>query len=168
MPSKFEEGHATLAREIVPLRDSDNKLVNAVWKHLQASRRRVGREDADLHCPLRRWRHPNGRHAYVVNQLDSTVTTYAYNRTSAQLTPLQILPTLPETFTGNSRAAEIEVDCSGRFVFASNRGHDSIAVFAVDPGTGLLHFAGADLSQGRTPRFFARAPPKRAPALRAQ
>lgn len=102
--------------------------------------------------------HPNGRHAYVVNELDSTVTTYAYNRASAQLTPLQILPTLPETFTGNSRAAEIEVDRSGRFVFASNRGHDSIAVFAVDQGTGLLRFAGADLSQGRTPRFFATHP----------
>ncbi len=81
-----------------------------------------------------------------------------FDPSSAQLTPLQILPTLPDTFTGNSRAAEIEVDRSGRFLFASNRGHDSIAVFAVDPGTGLLRFAGADLSQGRTPRFFATHP----------
>ncbi|MDK2661563.1 lactonase family protein [Cupriavidus consociatus] len=102
--------------------------------------------------------HPNGRYAYVVNELDSTVTTYSYNRSTAQLTPLQILPTLPETFTGNSRAAEIEVDRSGRFVYASNRGHDSIAVFAVDPSTSLLRFTGADLSHGRTPRFFTTDP----------
>lgn len=102
--------------------------------------------------------HPDGRHAYVVNELDSTVTTYAYDRATAQLTPLQILSTLPETFTGNSRAAEIEVDHGGRFVYASNRGHDSIAVFAVDPRTGLLRFAGADLAQGRTPRFFTTDP----------
>ncbi len=51
MLSKFEESHATLARKIVPLRDSDNQLVNAVWKHLQARRWRVGREDANLHAP---------------------------------------------------------------------------------------------------------------------
>lgn len=102
--------------------------------------------------------HPGGRHAYVVNELDSTVTTYAYDRATGQLTPLQVLPTLPETFTGNSRAAEIEVDRGGRFVYVSNRGHDSIGVFAVDPRTGLLRFAGADPSLGRTPRFFTTDP----------
>ena len=65
---------------------------------------------------------------------------------------------MPDTFTGNSRAAEIEVSADGRFVYASNRGNDSIAVFAVDAATGLLRFQGAAPAGGRTPRFFALAP----------
>ncbi|SDD63797.1 6-phosphogluconolactonase, cycloisomerase 2 family [Cupriavidus sp. YR651] len=102
--------------------------------------------------------HPNGRFGYVVNELDSTVTTYAYDAKTGALTPRQIVSSLPDTFTGNSRASEIEVDASGRFVYASNRGDDSIAVFQIDAATGHLRFIGADPSQGRTPRFFASAP----------
>ncbi|MGY8524386.1 lactonase family protein [Paracidovorax citrulli] len=102
--------------------------------------------------------HPNGRYAYVVNELDSTVTTYSYSPTTAQMRPLQVLSTLPDIFTGNSRAAGIQVDRNGRFVYASNRGHDSIAVFSIDPRTSLLRFSGADLSLGRTPRFFTADP----------
>lgn len=96
--------------------------------------------------------------AYVVNELDSTVTTYAYSASTGALVPRQILSTLPETFTGNSRAAGIQVDADERFVYASNRGHDSIAVFRIDPATGLLAFAGADPAQGKTPRFFTLTP----------
>jgi 6-phosphogluconolactonase (cycloisomerase 2 family) len=102
--------------------------------------------------------HPNGRFAYVITELDSTVTTYGYDGATAALTPLQVLPSLPDTFTGNSRASEITVDAAGRFVYASNRGDDSIAVFRIDAATGLLHFAGADKTGGRTPRFFTIAP----------
>lgn len=102
--------------------------------------------------------HPGGRFAYVVNELDSTVTAYAYDATSGALTPLQVLSSLPDTFTGNSRASEIEVDASGRYVYASNRGHDSVAIFQVDPRSGHLRFVGADPSQGRTPRFFTASP----------
>lgn len=101
---------------------------------------------------------PDGRFAYVVNELDSTVTTYGYDAGTAALTPLQVLPSLPDTFTGNSRAAEIEVDAAGRFVYASNRGHDSIAVFRIDAASGLLRFVAAQPSLGRTPRFFTIAP----------
>ena len=102
--------------------------------------------------------HPNGHFAYVVNELDSTVTTYGYDAATATLTPRQVLSSLPDTFTGNSRASEIEVDAAGRFVYASNRGDDSIAVFRIDAATGLLHFVGADKTSGRTPRFFTIAP----------
>lgn len=102
--------------------------------------------------------HPGGRFAYVVNELDSTVTTYAYDAKSGALQPRQVVSSLPDTFTGNSRASEIEVDASGRFVYASNRGHDSIAVFHVDAASGLLRFAAAEPARGRTPRFFAIAP----------
>jgi 6-phosphogluconolactonase len=96
--------------------------------------------------------------AYCVNELDSTVTAYRFERETGSLEPLQILSTLPETFTGNSRPAEIEVSRDGRFVYASNRGFDSIAVFAVDAASGLLSFLGAQSTHGRTPRFFALAP----------
>jgi 6-phosphogluconolactonase (cycloisomerase 2 family) len=102
--------------------------------------------------------HPKKDFAYAVNELDSSVTTYRFHAESGALEPLQILSTLPSRFTGNSRAAEIAVDREGRTLYASNRGHDSIASFRIDPATGLLEFVGADLSLGRTPRFFALLP----------
>ena len=102
--------------------------------------------------------HPNRPVVYVINELDSTVTTYRFDPRTGALEPLQRLSSLPETFTGNSRAAGILVDAAGRTVYASNRGHDSIAVFRADPDTGLLTFSGADPTGGRTPRFFTLAP----------
>jgi len=105
--------------------------------------------------------HPLLPYAYVVNELDSTVTSYRFDRDTGGLAPLQILSTLPETFTGNSRAAGIAIDSTGRTVYASNRGHDSIAAFRVDRATGLLRFSGADSTQGRTPRFFTLTPNER-------
>lgn len=105
--------------------------------------------------------HPALDMAYVVNELDSTVTTYAYSPATGALRPRQILSTLPETFTGNSRASEIEVDASGRFLYASNRGYDSIAVFVIDRDTGLLSLVGVEPTQGKTPRFFALTPDNR-------
>jgi 6-phosphogluconolactonase (cycloisomerase 2 family) len=98
--------------------------------------------------------HPALPCAYVVNELDSSITTYRFNRESGALTPMQILSSLPPTYTGNSRAAEIAVHASGRFVYASNRGHDSIAAYTVDLTTGQLAHAGWFSTQGRTPRFF--------------
>ena len=74
-------------------------------------------------------------------------------RRAAVCGPLQILPTLPTDYTGESTAAEIAVSAGGRFVYSSNRGHDSIATFTSDPRTGLLTSAGWTPSQGRTPRY---------------
>jgi len=102
--------------------------------------------------------HPSKPYAYVVNELDSTVTTYRFSADTGAMEPLQILSALPSTFTGNSRAAGIAVDRAGRTLYASNRGHDSIAVFRIDADSGLLEFLGADLTQGRTPRFFTLSP----------
>jgi 6-phosphogluconolactonase len=102
--------------------------------------------------------HPNGAFMYVVNELDSTVTAYRYAHESGALTPLQVVSSLPDTFTGNSRASEIEVDRAGRFVYASNRGCDSIAVFRIDRSTGHLKFSGAQPTGGRTPRFMTCTP----------
>jgi 6-phosphogluconolactonase len=101
--------------------------------------------------------HPRAAFAYVVNELDSTVTAYRYSSDTGALEPVQVVSSLPDTFTGNSRAAEIAISADGRFVYASNRGSDTIAVFAVDEGTGRLtpvQWAPA----GRTPRFFTPDP----------
>ncbi|MBN3724541.1 lactonase family protein [Burkholderia sp. Ac-20379] len=102
--------------------------------------------------------HPVRPFAWVINELDSTVTAYRHDAATGELVALQVLSSLPDTFTGNSRAAEIEVDRQGRFVYASNRGHDSIAVFEIDEATGHLRFVRTEPTGGRTPRFFATTP----------
>ena len=101
---------------------------------------------------------PDGRFAYVANELDSTVTSYSYDAASGALAPMQVIPTLPQSFTGNSRASEIEASADGRFIYASNRGYDSVAVFAADPATGWLTTVDIVQTRGKTPRFFALAP----------
>lgn len=102
--------------------------------------------------------HPALPVAYVINELDSTVAAYRYDAETGALTALQVRSCLPDTFTGNSRAAAIAISGDGRALYASNRGDDSIAVFRVDQTTGLLSFLGADKTKGRTPRFFTFAP----------
>ncbi|MDA9404220.1 lactonase family protein [Bradyrhizobium sp. CCBAU 45389] len=99
--------------------------------------------------------HPGGRLAYVINELDSTVTAYHFDPATGALAPFQIVSAVPDAFTGNSRAAEIAVSADGRFVYASNRGDDSIATFAVDAASGRLRPVDWTASGGKTPRFFA-------------
>jgi 6-phosphogluconolactonase len=102
--------------------------------------------------------HPSNAYAYIINELDSTVTACRFDATTGKLDPFQVLPALPDTCVGNSRGAEIAVSTDGRNVYASNRGHDSIAVFSVDEGTGRLASIGWQPGGGRTPRFFALGP----------
>ncbi|MNO93968.1 6-phosphogluconolactonase [compost metagenome] len=102
--------------------------------------------------------HPGLPVVYSVNELDSTVATYRFNSESGELQPQQVLSALPDSFTGDSTAAEIEVDKAGRFLYASNRGSDSIARFSIDPQSGWLTFESATPTQGLTPRFFALSP----------
>jgi 6-phosphogluconolactonase len=98
--------------------------------------------------------HPSSTLVYVINELDSTVTAYRLDQEHGSLTPLQVVSALPDTFVGHSRAAEIMVSKDGRFVYTSNRGHDSIAILSVDPTSGRLTNIGWESSRGRTPRFF--------------
>lgn len=102
--------------------------------------------------------HPSAPYAYVINEIDSTLTTYRFDPPKGVLEPIQIVPTLPSSYTGNNSTAEVWVARSGRFVYGSNRGHDSIAIFAVDAGTGTLTPVGWESTQGKTPRFFALDP----------
>ncbi|WKA48414.1 lactonase family protein [Geobacillus zalihae] len=97
--------------------------------------------------------HPVLPYAYVVNELDSTVTVYAFEKENGRLTMKQTIPTVPSHVNGNT-AAEIAVSPCGRFVYASNRGHNSIAIFAVDQQTGELSPIGWESTKGATPRFF--------------
>jgi len=99
-----------------------------------------------------------GAFVYVVNELDSTVTTYRFNRSTGELAPLQILTTLPEEFTGESQAAAICIDQAGLNVYVSNRGHDSVAHFQVSATTGLLRSRGTRSTGGQTPRHIALNP----------
>lgn len=102
--------------------------------------------------------HPNGRFAYVINELLNTVTAFAYDPRAGALKEIQTVSTLPTGWEGTSYTAEVVVHPSGRFLYGSNRGHDSIAVFRVDPRTGLLTAAGHQSTLGKTPRNFALAP----------
>ena len=102
--------------------------------------------------------HPRLPYAYIINEIDSTITTYAYDAAHGALDERQILSTLPPDFTGTSTTAEIAVAPSGRFLYGSNRGHDSIAVFAIDTATGTLTPLAWESTQGAMPRFFALDP----------
>jgi len=97
--------------------------------------------------------HPKLPIVWVLNELDSTMTTYRWDGERGTLTPLQVITTLPTDFTGYSTTSEIAVTPDGRYVLGSNRGHDSVTVFAADPASGLLRAVGWQSTQGRTPRF---------------
>jgi len=99
-----------------------------------------------------------GRHLYAINEMQSTVVTYAYDAANGTLSELQIVSALPKGFARTSEAAEIEMHLSGKFLFASNRGDDSIAVFAVDPKDGTLTPVEIDSTGGKTPRNFVLDP----------
>jgi len=105
--------------------------------------------------------HPRKAMAYVINELDSTLTTYRQDHRTGALTPLQTIPSTPSDFTGYSTGAEIWVDRAGRNVYVSNRGHDTIGVFAINPISGILAPRQWVPTKGRTPRFFTFDPDQR-------
>jgi len=98
--------------------------------------------------------HPNGRIAYVINELDSTIAAYRYASADGSLALIDTVSTLPTGFSGASTTAEVVVHPAGKWVYGSNRGHDSIAVFAVNPGSGALRPVGHVSTEGKTPRNF--------------
>ena len=86
------------------------------------------------------------------------MATYAYGADDGSLTPRQIVSTLPDDFTGQNTTAEIEVDRRGRYLYCSNRGHDSIAAFSIDAATGELTPLAWTPSGGERPRYFGLDP----------
>ena len=99
--------------------------------------------------------HPSGRFVFLSSEMGSTLTAFAYDAKRGVLKELQTLLTLPENFAGAKSGAELQVHPNGKFVYASNRGHDSIAVFAFDASEGKLTCVENQPTQGKTPRHFA-------------
>jgi 6-phosphogluconolactonase len=96
--------------------------------------------------------------AYALCEMGSSVAVFSYDSVKGSLTPVQTISNLPDGFTGIDNSAEIEMDRSGRFLYASNRGNDSITVFAVDPAKGTLTKVQVVPTQGNIPRNFALDP----------
>jgi len=99
--------------------------------------------------------HPDGRFAYVINELNSTVTVFKYKSVKGTLKEIQTISTLPEEFTGESNCADIHIHPNGKYLYGSNRGHNSIVVYNIDVTTGKLKLHDFTSTQGDFPRNFA-------------
>lgn len=102
--------------------------------------------------------HPAKPWAYICDELDSTVTAYGWDSEQGALKPLQVVTTLPEDYVGGNTTAEIQFALSGHYLYVSNRGHNSIAIFSVNQASGKLSPIGWEPTRGRTPRFFGLDP----------
>ncbi len=96
--------------------------------------------------------HPNGRWGFLISEMASTITVFAFDSSNGALREIQTESTLPAGFSGRNTAAEVAVHPSGRYVYGSNRGDDSIAVFGFDPQSGRLTFIERVPADGKTPR----------------
>ena len=102
--------------------------------------------------------HPNGRILYELNELGSTVTVLSYDAARGTISRVQEITTIPGGFTATNATAQLQVDRPGKFLYVSNRGHDSIAVFAIDPQKGTLTLVEHTPTEGKTPRDFSLDP----------
>jgi 6-phosphogluconolactonase len=98
--------------------------------------------------------HPNGRFVFVINELANTIAVWTWEAKTGAMNRIQTISTLPDWYRGISTTAHVMVSADGRFVYGSNRGHDSIAVFSCDPQSGRLTFASRHWTYGETPRNF--------------
>ena len=98
--------------------------------------------------------HPSGKFLYVINELDSTMTAFSYNGKAGTLTQIETVSTLPSDFSGVSYCADVHVSPSGKFLYGSNRGHNSIVVFEIDQRTGKLKQLEHVSTEGKWPRNF--------------
>jgi len=98
--------------------------------------------------------HPNGKYFYVIDELDSTMTVFGYDERNGTLTHIDTVSTLPSDFSGTSYCADVHVSQSGKFLYGSNRGHNSIVVFEIDPRTGKLKVVQHISTAGDWPRNF--------------
>jgi 6-phosphogluconolactonase len=97
---------------------------------------------------------PDHRFAYVTNELNSTITAFAYDAKAGVLREIQSVSTLPEHFEGANTTAEIDVHPSGKWLYVSNRGHNSVATFTIDRSKGTLAWVEEQMTGGSTPRHF--------------
>ncbi|MDQ3395268.1 MAG: beta-propeller fold lactonase family protein [Bacteroidota bacterium] len=97
----------------------------------------------------------NGKYAYGINELNSTLTAYSYNKKKGKLTEIQTVSTLPENYEGESYCADVHISPNGKFLYGSNRGHNSIVVFSIDQKSGQLSLVEHSSTLGNWPRNFA-------------
>ncbi len=102
--------------------------------------------------------HPNGKWVYVVHELESRVSRYAYNGMIGALSEPESVSSLPPGYDGENSGSGIQVDPLGKFLYVSNRGQDGVSHFRIDPGDGSLAYAGCESTRGKFPRHFAIAP----------
>jgi len=102
--------------------------------------------------------HPNGRYAYVISEMGNTITAFDWDGDKGSFREFQSVPTLPKDYQGENTTAEIAVHPTGRYLYGSNRGHDSIVVYAIDPARGKLTLIEDDPTLGKEPRNFALDP----------
>jgi 6-phosphogluconolactonase len=102
--------------------------------------------------------HPTGQFLYVINELDSTMAAFKYNELNGTLTHIDTVSTLPSNFSGVSNCADVHVSSSGKFLYGSNRGHNSIVVFEIDPRTGKFKLVEHVSTEGNWPRNFTLDP----------
>jgi len=99
--------------------------------------------------------HPNGHYAYLINELDSTIIAYRYHSETGAFEELQVVSALPRDFKGENLCADIHVSPDGKYLYASNRGHDSIVYFLIDQSSGGLSYINYVSTEGQVPRNFA-------------
>lgn len=102
--------------------------------------------------------HPSFSFGYVINELNATITAFSYDEEQGKLSGLQTVSTLPDSYHGENACADIHISPDGKFLYGSNRGHDSIAVYAIDPATGRLELVEHAPTLGGHPRNFAISP----------
>ena len=98
--------------------------------------------------------HPNGKLIFVINEMDSTLSSFAYDASRGAMEIRDTCSTVPDTFTGTTHTAQVVTHPNGKFVYGSNRGHDSIAIFGIDQARGRLTPLGHESTQGKVPRNF--------------
>lgn len=99
--------------------------------------------------------HPNGRYAYAINELGSTLTAYRYDAAAGRLAKLNELSTLPKGYQGENTTADVHVSPDGNFVYGSNRGHNTLAIFRINGSDGSIKYVDDQSTGGKTPRNFA-------------
>ena len=98
--------------------------------------------------------HSSGKFAYLINELSSTVITFRYDKQQGRLKKIQTVSTLPDDFEGTNTCAELQISRTGKFIYGSNRGHDSIVIYAIDQSNGMLSYISHKLTGGKSPRHF--------------
>ncbi len=99
--------------------------------------------------------HPDGKHVYVINELNNSVTLFDYDKAKGSLTKQQTISTVPDNFEGKSYCADLKITPDGNFLYGTNRGHDSIAIFRIDKNNGHLSLIDIEASRGKGPQNLA-------------